>query len=216
MRPIDRGEIMGLADYETIRERFRSRVIQEKRKRRVAVGDRVSVVFENRDTVLLQIQEMLRTERITKESGIQHELDTYNQLVPGPHELSATVMIEIPEHDEREAFLERASGFEKHVALVVDGERLAARWEVDRVIPNRASAVLYVKFLLTSRAEEAIGVRRAQVELLVDHPVYGARTKLDAAALASIAQDLDGAPTATAGSAAVPDPRRPSPRGLRE
>ena len=89
------------------------------------VGDRVSALFENRDTVLLQIQEMLRTERITREAGVQHEIATYNQLVPGPRELSATLMIEVPDQAEREAFLDRARGIEKHVALVVDGEHVA-------------------------------------------------------------------------------------------
>ena len=57
------------------------------------------MVFENHDTVLLQIQEMLRTERITAEAGILHELETYNELVPGPGELSATLFVEIADRD---------------------------------------------------------------------------------------------------------------------
>ena len=140
MQLISRGEILGLADYETIRARFRSRVILEKKTRRVPVGDRVTALFENRDTVLLQIQEMLRTERITKEAGVQHEIATYNQLVPGPRELSATLMIEIPDQAEREAFLDRARGFERHVALVVCGEKIAATWDESRVLPARPSS----------------------------------------------------------------------------
>src|SRR5271154_4518977 len=99
MKPVRRDEVMGLADYETIRDRFRSRVIEEKRARRVTVGDSASAVFENHDTVLLQIQEMLRTERITREAAIKHEIDTYNTHAPGKDELFATVMIEIPDPD---------------------------------------------------------------------------------------------------------------------
>ena len=124
MKPIERGEVLGLAEYEKIREQFRARVIGAKKARRVQVGPKVSVVFENRDTVLMQIQEMLRTERITREGAIQHEIDTYNQHIPGKDELFATVMIEVPDRDEREAFLAKARGFERHVALVVDGERV--------------------------------------------------------------------------------------------
>src|SRR5579863_1967997 len=113
MKAIERGEILGLAEYEAVREHFRSRVIEEKKLRRLAVGPRASVVFENRDTVLLQVQEMLRTERITRPAAVQHELDTYNELIPGAGEVSCTLMVEIPEKDEREAFLVAAKGLEK-------------------------------------------------------------------------------------------------------
>ncbi|MGH7294287.1 MAG: DUF3501 family protein, partial [Polyangiaceae bacterium] len=93
MKPIERGEILGLAEYERVREQFRARVIALKKHRRVAVGPKATAVFENRDTVLLQIQEMLRTERITREEAVQHEIDTYNELVPRAGEVSCTLMI---------------------------------------------------------------------------------------------------------------------------
>jgi hypothetical protein len=191
MKPIERGEVLGLSDYEGIRGRFRERVIQEKKKRRVQLGPSVSAVFENRDTVLLQIQEMLRTERITKDAGIQHEIETYNQLVPGSRELSATLMIEIQDAAERDAFLSKAAGIEQHIALLVDGERIAATWEQSRVLPDRASAVLYVKFPLPFRATDAIRAKRAAVELLIDHPAYSARAPIGGVALASLAEDLE-------------------------
>src|SRR6202167_6826385 len=148
MKHVQRDEGMALADYETIRDRFRSRMIEEKRARRVIVGDSVSAVFENHDTVLLQIQEMLRTERITREAAIKHEIDTYNQHIPGKDELFATVMIEIGDKEERETFLVKARGFERHVALVVDGKRIGAKWEKARELEDRASAVNYLRFSL--------------------------------------------------------------------
>src|SRR5580693_2698209 len=110
MEPIDRNEILGLADYEIVRERFRARVIAEKKHRRIMLGPNASAVFENRDTVLLQIQEMLRTERITRLAAVEHELDTYNELVPRADELSCTLMIEIADKAERDAFLRAAKG----------------------------------------------------------------------------------------------------------
>jgi hypothetical protein len=190
MKPVDRGEILGLSEYETIRAPFRSRVIEEKKRRRVAVGGRVTAVFENHDTVLLQIQEMLRTERITREASILHEIETYNQLIPGSGELSATMMVEIPDAADREAFLDAARGFEKHVALVVDGQRFAATFDPTRVLPDRASAVLYVKFPLSAAASETIRVRRASVSLVIDHPAYEAKAALREDVLANLAEDL--------------------------
>ena len=123
MKPIDREEILPLAEYERIREPFRSRIIAEKKRRRIQIGPKATAVFENRETVLLQIQEMLRTERITRPQAVQHEIDTYNESVPGEDELSMTLMIEIVDKEEREAFLRDAVGFEGHVWLVVGGER---------------------------------------------------------------------------------------------
>src|SRR5687768_12643171 len=108
MKPIERSEVLGLADYETIRERFRARVVEEKKLRRAFLGPHASCLFENRDTVLLQIQEMLRTERITREAAILHEIETYNELIPGAAELSATILIEIEDKDTRESFLREA------------------------------------------------------------------------------------------------------------
>src|SRR5215470_80333 len=102
MKKVERNELLGLAEYEQIRQRFMARVIAEKRDRRVIAGDEVSLVFENHDTVLFQIQEMLRTERISKEPSILHELETYNDLVPGQDELSATMFVEIADAVVRE------------------------------------------------------------------------------------------------------------------
>jgi len=192
MKPVQRNEVMGIADYETIRDRFRSRVIEEKRVRRVIVGDRVSAVFENHDTVLLQIQEMLRTERISREAAIQHEIDTYNAHIPGDDELFATVMIEIGDKEAREAFLVNARGFERHVALVVNGERVAAKWEKTRELDDRASAVNYLRFSLSAKAAAHVrGAKKdARLEMVIDHPAYSASTPFPPATAASLADDL--------------------------
>src|SRR5689334_12391600 len=116
MRLVERQEVLGLPEYEAIRDHFRARVIEEKKLRRVFLGANASCVFESHDTVLLQIQEMLRTERITREASILHEIETYNQLVPQAHEISATIMIEIEDKEKRDAFLTGAAGLEKRFA----------------------------------------------------------------------------------------------------
>ena len=102
MKAVERKEVLELGEYEEVREHFRRRVIELKRLRRVPLGGSLTVLFENRDTVLYQIQEMIRTERITREDAILHELETYNELLPGQDELSATIFIEFPERVERE------------------------------------------------------------------------------------------------------------------
>ncbi len=195
MKSIDRGEVMGLADYETVREPFRARVIAEKRLRRVAVGAKASAIFENRDTVLLQIQEMLRIERITRASSVQHEIDTYNDLLPGPDELSCTLMIEIDVRSERDTFLQAAKGLEKHVWLVAGSHRLPARtgerWTDGAA--DRTTALHYLKFGLPKDLADALRSRSppAEVALEIDHPAYAARARLPPETVAALGEDME-------------------------
>jgi hypothetical protein len=191
MKLVDRGEILGLAEYEAVRERFRARVIAEKKLRRVQLGPRATAVFENHDTMLMQVQEMLRTERITRPAAVQHEIDTYNEIVPGPDELSCTVMIEIVDKAERDAFLQAALGFEKHVWLVAGSERVPAR-AIDRGAPqDRTTAVHYLKFALPPSVAAALrSAAPTELVLEVDHPAYTARAVFPKATLASLAEDL--------------------------
>lgn len=117
MRTIERSEILPIGDYEQVRAHFRARVIAEKRPRRVKLGDHLSAVFENRDTVLLQIQEMLRTERISSEPAVKHELETYNELIPRENELSVTLFVEIPDRELRDRMLIELAGLERYVGI---------------------------------------------------------------------------------------------------
>ena len=66
-----------------------------KKRRRIALGDLITIVFENTDTMRFQVQEMARAERMLTDDAIAHEVETYNELIPGPGELSGTLFIEI-------------------------------------------------------------------------------------------------------------------------
>jgi len=190
MRRVERSEILDLGEYERIREHFRARVIREKKGRRLAVGPNLTVLFENHDTVLLQIQEMLRTERITREAAVLHEIETYNELLGGPNELSATVMIEIVDPADRAEFLVRAKGIERHIVLAVGGDEVRASWDPFRVLDNQASAVMYLKFSLREPALSALRAGAAEVALVVDHPDVRLRATLPRGMVASLAEDL--------------------------
>ncbi|HVW25997.1 MAG TPA: DUF3501 family protein [Polyangiaceae bacterium] len=190
MKPVERSEILELGEYEEVREHFRRRVIELKRLRRVAVGGNLTVLFENRDTVLYQIQEMIRTERITREDAILHEIETYNELLPSKNELSATIFIEFPERTERERMLVELAGVEDKFYLEVDGERTTARNETRGVRPDRTTAVHYVKYPLGDAAARSVISKKANVVLGVDHPAYRAEAALVRRTLEEIATDL--------------------------
>ena len=109
-RKIERSDVLNFFEYEKVRAEMRARIIELKRIRRVMVGRHLSFVFENRDTVLFQIQEMCRVERITDGAKIQDEIDVYNALLPAPNELSASLFIEITEKEEIQPVLDRFMG----------------------------------------------------------------------------------------------------------
>ncbi len=109
---IERKDVLNFFEYEKVREETRARIIELKGRRRVSIGRHLSFVFENRDTLLFQIQEMCRVERITDDARVQDELDVYNTLLPRRGELSATLFIEITEKDQIQSVLGRFMGID--------------------------------------------------------------------------------------------------------
>lgn len=193
MKKVDRSELLDLGAYEQIRPRFLERIIRSKKSRRVAVGDHMTFVFENRDTVLFQIQEMLRAERITSERGIAHELETYNSMVPGDGELFATLLIEYDDKEERARALDAMADLKKHVFVELDGRDVPAEFEA---LPGeeegRLPAVNYVRFRVGPDARAIVADRDKSVALVVRHPAYQARADLSPATRAELAADLEG------------------------
>ena len=191
MRQVDRSEILPLGEYEAVRPRFRARVIEEKKARRVALGDCMSAVFENHDSALFQIQEMLRTERITTEPAILHEIETYNELVPGAAQLSLTAFVEIADKPTRDRALVELAGLEGSIGVEVDGELFPATGKLpDGFVEGRTTAVHYLKATLDPRAIAAIKAGTAKVALVVSHPKLPLRKDLPRATVAKLAEDL--------------------------
>jgi len=191
MSLVTRGELLGIAEYEQIREPFRRRIMALKQARRVALGTNMSVLFENHDTALYQIQEMLRTERITAEKAVLHELETYNELVPRGRELSATIFIEYPERELRDRMLVALAGVETAFYVRIAGERLPVTPDLRGVDPSRTMAVQYVKFALSEAADSALRAGNVELSLGVEHDAYRAEVVLTQATVQSLRDDFD-------------------------
>jgi hypothetical protein len=190
------ADIADLRAYERERDEFRARVIELKKIRRVAVGPVVTLLFESRETIRYQIQEMARAERIFTDQGIQAELDVYNPLIPSPGELSATLFIELTSRAEMEHWLPRLVGIERSLLFRL-GQGREAR-EV-RCVPEEGhqaqltreavtASVHYVHFRLDPAQVEAFGL--GPVVLAADHPSYREETALSGPARASLLEDL--------------------------
>ncbi len=189
MKKIALDDILGFSAYEKVRQEYRQKIIDKKKSRRVAVGDKVSLVFENRDTVIFQIQEMLRAERITDLDKIREEIAVYNELIPNPGELSATMFLEIEDQTHLRDDLLKFLGIDEVVFLKVGAHSVRGQFEEGRSKDDKISAVQYVRFPLTSEAQkEFIGGARA--EMAIDHANYRVSVVLSADQQQSLAADL--------------------------
>jgi hypothetical protein len=183
-RGIVPADVLDLTAYEKVREGMRADVIALKRDRRVALGPNLTVLFENRATVLFQVQEMVRTERIVDDVRIQEEIDAYAPLLPAPGELSATLFIEIPElvhmrQDQVRETVNRFQGLDRGaVALEVGGLAIPARFESGHSKEEKMAAVHYLRFAVPVEARD---LDARPVRLVVDHPNYRAEAPLPAA-----------------------------------
>lgn len=158
MNTLTLSEIKNLHEYELERPEFRARVIELKKRRRVALGPLMTLVFENRDTVRFQIQEMVRIERIVQPDKVQEEVDVYNDLLPRPGEVSATLFIEVTDPAKIQSTLDGFVGLDEPGKLVLRiGDRTyPASFAAGQSREDRISAVHYLRFALGEEGRKAL------------------------------------------------------------
>jgi hypothetical protein len=172
MKALVQEDIIPYVEYERIRNSFRSRIVELKRRRRISVGDKVTLVFENRDTIQFQIQEMIRVERIFDPVKVQEELDVYNALLPGQGELSATLLIEITEQDRIKQDLDALQGIDRGdtVAIQAGPHKAYGLFETGHSKEDKVSAVHYVRFRPGRELVETLATEGIPAFLMIAHP----------------------------------------------
>jgi hypothetical protein len=185
-------EILPLEQYEILRPRLRPLFIAAKERRRLALGGHVTLLFENGQSVWYQVQEMIRTERLTAEDAIRHEIDTYNELLPRSGELAATMLIEYPEAQERDRNLRELVGLETHLWIRLGERREKARFDIRQIATDRVSAVQFVRFPLggLDPAEFKALTDHGKVAIEVDHPKLAVTVDITGELAEALARDL--------------------------
>ncbi len=194
MQKISITSLQNLHEYELARPEFRRRVIEKKALRRVSVGPLVTLVFENRDTVLFQIQEMLRAERIVEPAKIQEEIDVYNSLLPEPGEVAATLFVEVTEEARVKPILDSFIGLDEGRSLWMEigGRRYFANFEEGHGREDKISAVHYIRFPLGPEGSSALaGAGRAR--LVLSHGENRGEAELSPETVSELLKDLTGA-----------------------
>ena len=193
MPKITRESLMTLEAYAKARKDFRAKVLAHKKPRSVALGDHVTLLFEDELTIRYQVQEMLRIEKTFEESGIQDELEAYNPLVPDGRNFKATMLIEYEDVEERRLALAKLKGIEDRVWIQVEGCAKVfaiADEDLERENEQKTSSVHFVRFELTEEMAAALKYGVA-LSIGVDHPEYrAAQAPVAAATRAALVKDL--------------------------
>jgi hypothetical protein len=192
MNTLSRDSLMTLEAYAKVRKTQRSEMIAHRKLRTVALGEHVSVQFEDEKTIRRQIQEMLHIEKIFDEEGIQSEIDAYAPLIPDGSNWKATMLIEYGDVNERRRELARLIGIEDRMFVEVEGHGriyAIADEDLDRETAEKTSAVHFLRFEFGKAAKEAVRAG-ATVTLGCDHTHYPFHLSIPAETLAALAGDL--------------------------
>jgi hypothetical protein len=167
--PLTLEDIVDIRAYEREREEFRRQIIALKSRRRVSVGPLVSLVFENRETVRFQVQEMARAEKLFSDEQVQSELDAYNPLLPSKGQLSATLFIELTDEYQLRQWLPALVGIEHSIQLKFGGTTISSTPEQshEQALTRETvtAAVHYVQFHLDESQIEDLQDESATLEL---------------------------------------------------
>lgn len=189
VRPITRRDIKGPAMYSQIRDDFRHRVIELKKPRRVFLGDKVEIVFDNRHTLTMQVEEICRLENLTRDEQIEGEIELANQLMPTDSSLAATLFVPLPQDEKIRERLGELVGLDEHVTLHIGPHAIRAQFEAGRGEADRISAVQYLRFPLSSDAKAALQTPNTPVVIEIDHPNYPQKVTCSEALRQSLAND---------------------------
>ena len=193
MNKLEKTDLLSLEEYNSTRDVLRKKVLAIKKNRKIQIGNNVTLLFENTDTIRYQIQEMLRIEKIFEAEGIEEELATYNPLIPDGTNLKATMMIEFPDEIIRKERLAQLVAIEKRVWLQVgENERTFAEADEDleRSTEEKTSAVHFLRFELTDLMVKDL---KSGITLFagIEHPNYNIRTQeIPIVTSSALAEDL--------------------------
>jgi hypothetical protein len=191
MQKLTRKDLFSLEQYAELRPKLRREVMAHKKHRHIALGEHVTLLFEDRTTVQYQIHEMLRAERIFEAAGIQEELDAYNPLIPDGNNLKATMLIEYENVDERQQALARLKGIEQRVWIQIGDHKTyaIADEDLERENEQKTASVHFLRFQFQGGADL---LRHGEVfRFGVDHPNYREQIDADSKQRQSLLQDFD-------------------------
>jgi len=187
------SEVLSNEEYEKIRTEYRQKIFAVKETRRIQVGPYLTFLFENHDTMLYQVQEMMRAEKIKEESAIRHEVETYNQLVPSENELKATLLLEFVDENVRRVKLHELLGLEEHIWLMIRSleteRKVRANFDQAQYNEEKLSSVQYLTFKL-GEAADLLRSPNSTIAIETTHTACSYRQELSTQQMAALRSDI--------------------------
>lgn len=192
MKRIARSDIRSLVEYEKIRDPFRQRIAGLEKIRRIEVGDKIVLVFEDRETWIFRIQERLRKEGTDRDDKVQHEIDSCNGRIPGENELGASLFIQIRDRERVQEELERFIGLEHDIVqLEIDSQvPVMAKFGRESREEDRIGGVFSLRFKFDADQVEAFRDFSNQSVIAVVHPNYWVKTEIPNDLRQNLLEDL--------------------------
>ena len=157
MKELTNKNLLSLEDYEKGREQIKSDLLLHKKNRSITIGENILLLFEDFDTIKYQVHEMLRIEKISKESDINEEISAYTSLIPDGDNLKATMLIMYPDIEERRVMLKKLHDLENSIYLCIDNSKrifAVSDEDLERTRDEKTSAVHFLRFQLDSDSME--------------------------------------------------------------
>ena len=192
MKVVDFDQILPFEQWERVRPVLRPLFIREKTRRRLLLGDHLTLLFENAQSVWYQVEEMLRVERITDKDAIEHEVQTYNELIPREDELSATLLIGYPDPAERTHALKALVGLDRCMRLIADSRGIPAIFAESQLAQDAVSSVQFVRYSLPRGIGERFVdlAKKGELAIEVDHPALSVKAPIDEELAQALYEDL--------------------------
>ncbi|WML53062.1 DUF3501 family protein [Neobacillus sp. PS3-12] len=190
---ITRQDLIPLNTYRQGRDEYVKKMIAYKNKRRIKVGPNVSLLFENRNTVLFQIQELVNSEDLTDPNELDEYISIYAGMLPDENELSATLFIELDNQEKLAVLLKKLKGIEHHLTLFVGDEPIQAVFEEVHDDREFTTSVHYLKFPLTASAKNILlngPLEDLSLTISLDHPNLTEKVRLSPKTVESLQKDL--------------------------
>jgi hypothetical protein len=168
MRPLTPDDLLPLEEFAgQRRQHFEAHRRYVDRYRRVRLGPRLALVFENRQTLWFRVQEVLRVARLTDPARVCEELAVYNRLLPGRGRLQAALLTEAP--DEPGAWKSLRGG---DVRLRIGGAAVPAELVTYRPEDCAVGAAHWLHFAIDDRARRRLADFRHPAHFEVINAAY--------------------------------------------
>ena len=193
MKELTSKNLLSLADYEKQREQIKADLLLHKKDRSITIGENILLLFEDFDTIKYQVHEMLRIEKISKESDINEEISAYTSLIPDGDNLKATMLIMYPDIEERRVMLKKLHNLENNIYLCIDDTKrifAVSDEDLERTRDEKTSAVHFLRFQLDSNSMEKFKSSDNIIFGAV-HDSYSNHAKIDSETKAALLSDFE-------------------------